>query len=310
MARRACFALSLPTSSSHLRAYAGTTFLHRNVPCIARPQPIVRPARFVCTSAEPKKAAPSGGGKLPGVAIAIGLSALVSFLLLSPLFLLAWLFAPFFAKRSVSIHKSLVALWRRLTLNFAFIRINLRMLSSATRPPSRALYVANHSSVLDLFALSVLPIPAVLAVPDRALKVPFLGWALQRAGWLGIDVAGGRAAQMAALSQVAKALEKDPVAIFPEGTPRSDGPMKRIVGTIVSPAREAGVPVVPVSIVGTSQMHKPKSVLPSSWPKSGIEVCVHDAVSTQGKQDKEIATEAWGKVLEGLPAEKAEPAPA
>ncbi len=128
-------------------------------------------------------------------------------------------------------------------------------------PPGVCLFAANHTSNLDP--------PAVLIGVSRRIsflakqevfKVPVVRTAMR----LGKIVPVDRAARGAAIASIdqAVAVMREGISffVFPEGTRSSDGTLKAFKkGTFVMAIR-AGVPVVPVSILG-SRERMPKGKL-------------------------------------------------
>lgn len=80
--------------------------------------------------------------------------------------------------------------------------------------------------------------------------VPFLGWVIWLAGFIFVDRGRNRRAVASLKQAAAQIREGQSIAAFPEGTRTRTGaplPFKRGVFAL---AQEAGVPVVPMAIVG------------------------------------------------------------
>ncbi|PKN48414.1 MAG: hypothetical protein CVU58_06020, partial [Deltaproteobacteria bacterium HGW-Deltaproteobacteria-16] len=108
------------------------------------------------------------------------------------------------------------------------------------------IFAANHQSQFDIFALQ-----GYLGCDFRWLaklelfKIPVFGKAMQMAGYIPVDRAHGRKA-LKSLDEAARRIaDGTSVIIFPEGTRSPDGRLGQF---------KAGVPVVPVAIVGTHQV--------------------------------------------------------
>jgi 1-acyl-sn-glycerol-3-phosphate acyltransferase len=128
-------------------------------------------------------------------------------------------------------------------------------------PPGVCVFAANHVSNLD-------PPAALLGVPRRisflakkeVFNVPVVRTALRLGKIVPVDRTDREAAVASIDQAVAILREGISFVVFPEGTRSSDGSLKPFKkGTFVM-AIEAGVPVVPVSILG-SRERMPKGKL-------------------------------------------------
>jgi 1-acyl-sn-glycerol-3-phosphate acyltransferase len=118
-------------------------------------------------------------------------------------------------------------------------------------PPGVCIFAANHTSNLDPPAL-VLAIPrrVALLAKKEVFRFPIVGTAMRLANIVPVD-RSDREAAVASLEKAVAGLRAGvSYLVFPEGTRSPDGrlrPFKK--GTFVM-AIQAGVPVVPVSVVG------------------------------------------------------------
>jgi len=140
-----------------------------------------------------------------------------------------------------------------LALRLAAIRVRVEGLENI--PTGVCLFVANHTSNADPPAVvSAIPRRVSLLAKKEVFRIPILSSVLR----LGRIVPVDRANPEAAIESVENALEylKTGISflIFPEGTRSPDGrlrPFKR--GPFVM-AIKAGVPVVPISVVGAHKV--------------------------------------------------------
>jgi len=117
---------------------------------------------------------------------------------------------------------------------------------------SAYVFASNHQSMIDIPALFVaLPAPLRFVVKAELRSVPFLGWYIAAMGMVFVDRAGQRKAvrSMRRVPEILRAGES--VACFPEGTRSRDGTIRPFKGGPFLMAIEAGVPVVPVALIGT-----------------------------------------------------------
>ena len=134
--------------------------------------------------------------------------------------------------------------------------VSVRMTGNGLLEQGRPyIFAANHQSQFDIFVLQ-----AYLGFDFRWLakmelfKIPVFGKAMQLAGYIPVDRAHGRKALLS-LDQAARRIaDGTSVVIFPEGTRSLDGRLGQFKAGAMVLAIKAGVPVVPVAIVGTHQV--------------------------------------------------------
>ncbi len=120
-------------------------------------------------------------------------------------------------------------------------------------PPGPALYASNHESTLDIWLLfRFIPRNVRYVAKQELFRIPLFGWYLTLARFVPVD-RGNQAKAVRALRRAAQLVRGGiSLVVFPEGTRTADGrvqPFKK--GPFVL-AIEAGVPVVPVAIVGAA----------------------------------------------------------
>lgn len=140
--------------------------------------------------------------------------------------------------------------WARLILAGMGIRVQVEQRADV---PTPVVFVSNHQNGLDIPALSVaLPVPFVFGAKKSLEKWPFVGWVLARTACLFIDRSGPKKA-LESLKEAAERIRGGAsVILFPEGG-RSWG--HRLLPFMRGPfvlAVEAGVPVVPIALVGNT----------------------------------------------------------
>jgi 1-acyl-sn-glycerol-3-phosphate acyltransferase len=165
-------------------------------------------------------------------------------------------------------------------------------------------FVANHQSIIDVPALfAALPVDLHFIVKKEIRRVPFLGWYVAAMGMIFVD----RRSRIDAMTEVRRAAglirSGRSVVSFPEGTRSRDGivgPFK--AGAFVA-AIEAGVPIVPVAILGAG------GVLPAqgfSVRPGTIRVTVGDPIPTVGRTLEErgdlagLARQRVAELYDGL----------
>lgn len=122
----------------------------------------------------------------------------------------------------------------------------------------------NHQSQVDILVLFTLFRHFKWVAKSEAFQIPFIGWNMSLNRY--IKLRRGDSSSAAAMLRVCQDnLEAgSSVAIFPEGTRSRDGRLRPFKHGAFSLAADAGVPVVPIIVDGTSR------ALPKSSWKIGL----------------------------------------
>ncbi|HOD69399.1 MAG: 1-acyl-sn-glycerol-3-phosphate acyltransferase [Deltaproteobacteria bacterium ADurb.BinA179] len=144
--------------------------------------------------------------------------------------------------------------WARFTLLCSGARVELR--GRENIPDGPAVYMANHVSHFDVFAiLGHLDIQFRWTVKKELYTIPLLGLAMRRAGYIMIDRSNHEKAVRSLKTAAEKIRNGTSIVIFPEGTRSCDGrlqyPFKKGGFHL---AMESGVPIVPITVVGSHEV--------------------------------------------------------
>ncbi|ORM33653.1 lysophospholipid acyltransferase family protein [Williamsia sp. 1135] len=131
-----------------------------------------------------------------------------------------------------------------------------------------AILASNHLAVVDSFYLP-------LMVPRRmyflakseyftgtGAKGAFQRWFFNASSQIPIDRTGADAAAGALVSARRKLDVGDLMAMYPEGTRSPDGRLYKGKTGLARIAMECGVPVIPVAMIGTSELNPPGTTIP------------------------------------------------
>jgi 1-acyl-sn-glycerol-3-phosphate acyltransferase len=100
-----------------------------------------------------------------------------------------------------------------------------------------------------------------IAAKKSLFRNPFMGWHLTRAGHIPID-RGSTEKAVANMQRAAGYLRQGICAfVFPEGTRSRDGRLHRFKKGGFKLAMQAGVPIIPVTIVGSRQVLPPDELV-------------------------------------------------
>jgi 1-acyl-sn-glycerol-3-phosphate acyltransferase len=191
----------------------------------------------------------------------------------------------------------------RSGLRIAGIRVRVEGLENI--PSGVCVFAANHVSNMDPLAfVPVIPRRVSLLAKREVFRIPILSKAMQLAKLIPVDRADREAAASSVDIAVQYLKEGLSFAVYPEGTRSRDGrllPFKK--GTFVM-AIEAGVPVVPVSIVGAQTLMRK-----GDWTMQPGEVTIRfgpavDASKYTMDQRGELLARVEALVAAGLPEDQ------
>lgn len=156
-----------------------------------------------------------------------------------------------------------------------------------------AVYVSNHQSWLDIYALFwVDPLALKIVSKKEIMMIPLCGWLMYLIGHIPFDRRkGGRDL----LRQCEDMLDGDaPVFFFPEGTRSRDGKLGKFKAGAFVLATRKQVPVVPITILGTRRLMPPGNEFWEGGSLSAdgnVRVIVHDPIYP--KQISREQMEGW-----------------
>jgi len=168
------------------------------------------------------------------------------------------------------------------------------------KPGQNYIFMSNHASNLD----PPIEIPRIhrrcsVLVKKELFRVPILGVGMRIAKLVPVDRSNREAALESVREGVDVLREGLNMMVYPEGTRTPDGKLQAFKKGPFHLAMESGVPVLPITIVGTYD----------SWPKNRfalkpgmITVIYHPAISPQDFSDRdELMTAVWNAIAGGLP---------
>jgi len=192
--------------------------------------------------------------------------------------MLVWLITP-----SGRLGASVTHLWSRWILWGGGIRVETRI--DAPLPGGGCLFVANHSSMLDI-NITAAAIPRRFHFVSRPFffKIPFLGWGMWAARHIALDPKKPRDAA-SSLGRIGERLRQGgAILMFPEGTRSPDGVVRPYRRGPFLVAIEAGVPVVPVRIEGAHERLRKGSfgIVPGQ-----VRLTIGAAIPTTGRKPED-----------------------
>jgi len=157
------------------------------------------------------------------------------------------------------IHK-LARLWARILLTISHIPVEI-VGRRHVLMDSPQIFAANHQSDVDtMVALACIPVPFRWIAKKELFNVPLFGAAMRNAGYIPIDRRNHESA-LKSLEDAAQIIKKgNSVMTFPEGTRSNNGTIQPFKQGIFHLAIRAGVPIVPVTIIGTAAIMPKRSL--------------------------------------------------
>jgi 1-acyl-sn-glycerol-3-phosphate acyltransferase len=147
---------------------------------------------------------------------------------------------------------STARIWARSLLAFARVRVRVEGLDRID-PKAAYVFAANHLSYMDTPAiLRSIPVQFRFMAKKGLFQIPFLGTHLIQAGHIPVPLEDPRAA-VKSLSLAADMIRDRGISIlvFPEGGRSMDGILQPFKEGAAYIAIKAGVPIVPVALIGT-----------------------------------------------------------
>jgi 1-acyl-sn-glycerol-3-phosphate acyltransferase len=164
--------------------------------------------------------------------------------------------------------------WSWLILKTTGVRVRVEGLERIT-PGTTYVFVSNHQSIYDIPVIfSSLPVQLRIIAKESLARFPVLGWHLRRGGHLFVD---RKHPDHTGILGRWRALVKDGLSliIFAEGTRSFDGKVARFKAGSFLLALQAGLPIVPVAVVGTRHVMQ-KGRLRTE--PGNVELIVHDPI--------------------------------
>lgn len=142
------------------------------------------------------------------------------------------------------------------------------------------IFMANHQSDFDiLIALAHIPIQFRWIAKKELFHIPVFGAAMKTAGYIEIDRQNHEKALQSLEEAALRIREGKSVMSFPEGTRSRDGEIKSFKQGIFHLAIKSGVPIIPVSIIGSGRIMPKRSlkVIPGK-----VKLVIGEPIAVQG----------------------------
>ncbi len=181
--------------------------------------------------------------------------------------------------------------WARSLLKIVRIRVTVEGLENID-PNAAYVFASNHLSYMDTpVVLSHIPMQFRFMAKKGLFQIPFLGTHLIQAGHIPVPREDPRAA-VKTLTRAAEMIRDRGISIlvFPEGGRSEDGNLQPFKEGAAYIAIKAGVPIVPIALIGTRQ------ILPmgaATFHAGKVRLRISSPIPTNGMtlRDREALTE-------------------
>lgn len=181
--------------------------------------------------------------------------------------------------RSGDFARCCARLWSRGGLALAGVDVAIE---GAERIPAGTpvIFMGNHQSNFDILALSLaLPRSFSWIAKEELFRIPLFGAAMRRAGYIPLDRSHGRKALKSMQAAAERIKNGASVVIFPEGTRSGDGRLLSFKKGGFLLAMRAGVPVVPLTINGSTAVNPGKRL---ELHRGTIRITISDPIRVEG----------------------------
>lgn len=151
-------------------------------------------------------------------------------------------------------------LWAKMMLRISSVRVTVEGRENILRGRAQV-FMANHQSGFDiLIVLANIDTYFAWIAKKELFAIPVFGQALERTGSIPIDRKNFVRAMRSIHDAARRIREGKSVMTFPEGTRSMDGQIHPFKKGVFHLALKAGVPIVPVAIVGSGEIMPKKSL--------------------------------------------------
>jgi 1-acyl-sn-glycerol-3-phosphate acyltransferase len=165
----------------------------------------------------------------------------------------------FFANAENNVHK-VARIWASILLKISSTKVLVVGSENVLRGKPQ-IFMANHQSDFDiLISLAYIPGQFRWIAKKELFAIPVFGQAMKSAGYIEIDRQNHEKAMQSLDLAALRIREGKSVMTFPEGTRSRDGEIKAFKQGLFYLAIQSGVPIVPISIIGSGAIMPKRSL--------------------------------------------------
>ncbi|KAK9124938.1 hypothetical protein Scep_013784 [Stephania cephalantha] len=209
--------------------------------------------------------------------------------------LVAHPFVLLFDRYRRKVHHLVAKAWASLTV-LPFFKVEFEGLENLVASDTPAVYVSNHQSFLDIYSLLILGRSFKFISKTQIFIFPIIGWAMYMMGTIPLKRMDSRS-QLDCLRRCMDLVRKGAsVFFFPEGTRSKDGKLGTFKKGAFSVAAKTGVPVVPITLVGTGKLMPPGTE--GTLNSGSVKIVIHKPI--EGNNPDELCERAKTAIASAL----------
>jgi len=164
------------------------------------------------------------------------------------------IFLSLFSPSGRIVHFYCAVPWAKVMLWANGVRVEIHGLDPIDKDKPYV-YIPNHLSFFDIFALlAYLPVDFKFIFKEEIMRVPILGWAMRRAGYISISRSSPAKARRTFEKAIDMIRNGTSLVVFAEGTRSEDGHLQPLKRGAFQLALSSGSPIVPVAIKGSNKV--------------------------------------------------------
>lgn len=164
------------------------------------------------------------------------------------------IFLSLFSASGRTIHFYCAAPWSKIILWASGVKVEINGLDAINKEKAH-IYIPNHLSFFDIFSLLAhLPVDFKFILKESLMRIPILGWAMKKAGYISIDRSSPAKARQTLKQAVYMIKNGASIVLFAEGTRSYDGHLQPLKRGAFHLAIASGAPIVPVAIKGSNKI--------------------------------------------------------